>query len=171
MFFNIDLTFLISNIVKKISPKIIKKSNLSTIYLDICIFQVNYAGNKRSLANFNINMFFNIDLTFFISNIVKKISPKIIKKSNLFTIYLDIWIFKVNYARNKRSLDNFNINMFFSVDLTFFVSKFVKFFSTKIIKKSNLFTIYLDIWNFKVNYARNKRSLDHFKINMFFRLI
>ena len=35
----------------------IKKSNLSTIYPDICIFQVNYARNKRSLDNFNINIF------------------------------------------------------------------------------------------------------------------
>ena len=52
--------FFISNIVKKISPKIIKKSNLSTIYLDICIFQVNYARNKRSLDNFNIYMFFQL---------------------------------------------------------------------------------------------------------------
>ena len=50
--------FFISNIVKKNSPKIIKKSNLSTIYLDICIFQVNYDRNKRSLDNFNIYMFF-----------------------------------------------------------------------------------------------------------------
>ena len=58
--FNNDLTFFISNIVKKISPKIIKKSNLSTIYLDICIFQVNYARNKRSLDNFNIYMFFQL---------------------------------------------------------------------------------------------------------------
>ena len=115
-----------------------------------------------------INMFFSVDLTFFVSKFVKIFSTKIIKKSNLFTIYLDIWIFQVNYARNKRSLDNFNIYMFFSVDLTFFISKFVKFFSTKIIKKSNLFTIYLDIWIFQVNYARNKRSLDNFNINIFF---
>ena len=77
--------------------------------------------NKRSLDNFNINIFFNNDLTFFISNIVKEISPKIIKKSNLSTIYLDICIFQVNYARNKRSLDNFNINMFLISDLTFFI--------------------------------------------------
>ena len=107
----------------------------------------------------------------FVSKFVKFFSTKIIKKSNLFTIYIDIWIFKVNYARNKRSLDNFIINMFFQLIYPFFVSKFVKNFSTKIIKKSNLFTIYLDIWNFKVNYAKNKRSLDNFKINMFFRLI
>ena len=73
------------------------------------------------LDNFNINMFYSVNLTFFKSKFVKFFSTKIIKKSNLFTIYLDIWIFKVNYARNKRSLDNFNINMFFSVDLTFFV--------------------------------------------------
>ena len=58
--FSVDLTFFISNIVKFFSTKIIKKSNLSTIYLDICIFQVNYARNKRSLDNFNINMFFQL---------------------------------------------------------------------------------------------------------------
>ena len=111
---------------------------------------------------------FSVHLTFFVSKFVKNLSTKIIKKSNLFTIYLDFWIFKVNYARNKRSLDHFIINMFYSVNLIFFISKFVKFFSTTIIKKSNLFTIYLDIWNFKVKYAKNKRSLDNFKINMFF---
>ena len=112
-------------------------------------------------------MFFQLIYLFYI----KFFSTKIIKKSNLFTIYIDIWIFKVNYARNKRSLDNFNINLFFQLIYPFFISKVVKFFSTKIIKKSNLFTIYIDIWIFKVNYARNKRSLHNFNINMFFLLI
>ena len=107
---------------------------------------------------------FSVDLTFFIYKFVKFFSTKIIKESNLFTIYIDIWIFKVNYARNKRSLDNFYINMFFQLIYPFFVSKFVKIFSTKIIKKSNLFTIYIDIWIFKVNYSRNNRNLANFNI-------
>ena len=101
--------------------------------------------------NFNINMFFQLIYPFFVSKFVKNFSTKIIKKSNLFTIYIDIWIFQVNYARNKRSLDNFNINMFLIVDLTFFISNIVKIFSPKIIKKSNLSTIYLDICIFQVN--------------------
>ena len=151
MFFQLIYPFFVSKFVKFFSTKIIKKSNLFTIYIDIWIFKVNYARNKRSLDNFNINMFFQLIYPFFISKFVKIFSTKIIKKSNLFTIYIDIWIFKVNYARNKRSLDNFNINMFFQLIYPFFVSKFVKIFSTKIIKKSNLFTIYIDIWIFQVN--------------------
>ena len=171
MFFQLIYPFFVSKFVKFFSTKIIKKSNLFTIYIDIWIFKVNYARNKRSLDNFNINMFFQLIYPFFVSKFVKKISTKIIKKSNLFTIYIDIWIFQVNYARNKRSLANFNINIFFHNDLTFFISNIVKKNSPKIIKKSNLFTIYLDICIFQVNYARNKRSLDNFNIYIFFQLI
>ena len=148
MFFQLIYPFFVSKFVKIFSTKIIKKSNLFTIYLDFWIFKVNYARNKRSLDNFNINMFFQLIYPFFVSKFVKFFSTKIIKKSNLFTIYFDIWIFKVNYARNKRSLYNLNINIFFQLIYPFFISKFVKIFSTKIIKKRATYLLYILIFEF-----------------------
>ena len=47
-------------ILKLARLRLFLASYLSTIYLDICIFEVNYARNKRSLDNFNIYMFFQL---------------------------------------------------------------------------------------------------------------